>query len=119
MAATKTVSLQPPSFHSSSLSIQPSFRPPAPAQMSPRHGVITLSGYGIAARVEKGHLILEDGVGSERRAGRFARVNHGIRRVVVIGNDGSVSLAALRWLSDQDAAFVMLDPRSCGDRPPR
>lgn len=29
--------------------------------------------------------------------------------VVVIGLDGFVSLAALRWLADQDASFVMLD----------
>ncbi len=29
--------------------------------------------------------------------------------MVVIGADGMVSLAALRWLADQDASFVMLD----------
>ena len=28
---------------------------------------------------------------------------------MVIGSDGLVSLAALRWLADQDAAFIMLD----------
>jgi hypothetical protein len=53
--------------------------------------------------------MLSDGVGNERRAARLPRVNHGIRRVVVIGTDGTVSLAALRWLADQNAAFVMLD----------
>jgi hypothetical protein len=41
--------------------------------------------------------------------GRFARVAHGLRRVVCVGYDGMVSLAALRWLADQKAAFVMLD----------
>jgi CRISPR-associated endonuclease Cas1 len=58
--------------------------------------------------VERGHLTLEDGIGN-RVQGRFARVRHGIRRLVVIGSDGMVSLAALRWLADQDASFVMLD----------
>jgi CRISPR-associated endonuclease Cas1 len=58
--------------------------------------------------VERGHLTLEDGIGTRLRK-RFARVKHGIRRLVVIGSDGMVSLAALRWLADQDAAFVMLD----------
>ena len=29
--------------------------------------------------------------------------------LVVVGSDGFVSLAALRWLADQDAAFVMLE----------
>jgi CRISPR-associated endonuclease Cas1 len=75
----------------------------------PREGVVTLFGYGISARVERGHLILEDGVGCNRRATRLPRVGHGLRRLVVIGSDGSVSLAALRWLADQDAAFVMLE----------
>jgi len=32
-----------------------------------------------------------------------------VSRLVVIGSDGFVSLGALRWLADQDAAFVMLE----------
>jgi CRISPR-associated endonuclease Cas1 len=75
----------------------------------PRSGVVTLLGYGISARVDRGHLVLQDGVGAARRQGRFSRVAHGLKRLVVIGADGIVSLAALRWLADQNAAFVMLD----------
>jgi CRISPR-associated endonuclease Cas1 len=75
----------------------------------PRHGVVTLHGYGISVRVERGHLILEDGIGPVRRYGRFPRVNHGLRRLIVIGSDGAVSFSALRWLADQDAAFAMLE----------
>lgn len=74
-----------------------------------RHGVVTLYGYGITVHVDRGHLILKDGVGSDRREARFPRVGHAIRRLVVIGSDGFVSLAALRWLADQTAAFVMLE----------
>src|SRR5262245_59743336 len=77
--------------------------------IKPRRGVVTLSGYGIQARVDRGHLILEDGIGTARYHARFPRVGHGLERVVVIGADGFVSLAALRWLADQNAAFVMLD----------
>lgn len=76
--------------------------------LSLRHGVVTLYGYGIAVRVEHGHLILEDGIGARHKV-RFPRVRHGIRRLVVIGSDGIISLAALRWLADQDASFVMLE----------
>jgi len=79
------------------------------SQLFPRHGVLTLSGYGINVRVERGHLLFEDGVGSMRRQGRLPRVRHGLRRLVIVGADGLVSLAALRWLADQDAAFVMLE----------
>src|SRR5947199_9679789 len=75
----------------------------------PRHGVVTLFGYGIQARVDRGHLLDEDGIGPERKRSRFPRVGHWLKRLVVIGSDGMVSLAALRWLADQDAAFVMLD----------
>jgi len=77
--------------------------------IQPRQGVVTLFGYGTSVRVDRGHLILEDGIGNDRRKARFPRVGHGLRRLVVIGSDGMVSLAALRWLADQDASFVMLD----------
>lgn len=77
--------------------------------ITPRNGVITLDGYGITAQVDRGHLTISDGIGIDRRHVRLPRVGHGLRRLVVIGSDGMVSLAALRWLSDQDAAFVMLD----------
>src|SRR5256884_8761658 len=75
----------------------------------PRHGVVTLFGYGTSICVERGHLTIEDGIGKQRKQTRFPRVGHGLKRLVVIGSDGIVSLAALRWLADQDAAFVMLD----------
>jgi CRISPR/Cas system-associated endonuclease Cas1 len=77
--------------------------------IEPRQGVVTLFGYGTSVRVDRGHLVLEDGIGNDRRKARFPRVGHGLRRVVVIGSDGMVSLAALRWLADQDASFVMLE----------
>jgi len=70
---------------------------------------MTLFGYGIKVRVDRGHLMIQDGIGPVRREARFPRVAHGLRRLVVIGSDGMVSLAALRWLADQEAAFVMLD----------
>ena len=93
MAATKTVSQVAQSHNS----------------LTPHHGVVTLFGYGIQVRVERGHLLIEDGIGPERYRARFPRVGHGLKRLVVIGSDGMVSLAALRWLADQDAAFVMLE----------
>lgn len=95
MAASDNVSELPESLTSRSL--------------VPRQGVLTLSGYGIVVRVERGHLILKDAIGPEKREARFARIGHGLRRLVVIGNDGMISLSALRWLHDQKAAFVMLE----------
>jgi CRISPR-associated endonuclease Cas1 len=96
MAATSTVP-QYSEHHNFSASIQP------------RHGIVTLFGYGIRVQVERGHLILEDGIGPDRNYARLPRVGHGLKRLVVIGSDGFVSFAALRWLADQSAAFVMLE----------
>jgi CRISPR-associated endonuclease Cas1 len=74
-----------------------------------RQGVVTLSGYGIRAQVSAGHLLLHDGIADERRTIRLPRVNHGLKRLVMIGSDGFITLEALRWLADQKAAFVMLE----------
>src|SRR5579862_1562036 len=75
----------------------------------PEHGIVTLFGYNASASVDRGHLVLNDGIGMNRRQGRLARVRHGLKRLVVIGSTGMVTFEALRWLSDQGAAFVMLD----------
>jgi len=82
---------------------------PAFDRLAPKNSVLTLSGYGIRIVVEGGHLVIEDGVGSKRRRGRFARASAGLKRVVVLGHSGIVSLEALRWLSDIGAAFVNID----------
>ena len=99
MAATQTVPQALPSGNSTAFEML----------RVPRHGVVTLFGYGIQVRVDRGHLVLEDGVGDKRRQARLARVGHQLERLVIIGADGMVSLAALRWLADQKAAFVMLE----------
>jgi CRISPR-associated endonuclease Cas1 len=110
MAAMKTV----PQSRTACNSAHAETNAPAPSKIIhqtvvPKRGVVTLAGYGIKICVDRGHLILEDGVGDSRRAGRFARVNHGIRRVVVVGSDGMASFGALRWLADQGAALAMLE----------
>jgi CRISPR-associated endonuclease Cas1 len=74
-----------------------------------KHGVLTLSGFGIRVTMQSGHLEIEDSIGPDHRRLRLPRVGHGLKRLVIIGADGFVSLAALRWLADQQAAFVMLE----------
>ncbi len=82
---------------------------PAVAAITPRNGVVALTGYGIRVAVERGHLIVEDGIGKERRCGRFSRVARDIKRLVVIGHTGTISFDALRWLHDIGASFVQID----------
>src|SRR5438552_10933091 len=72
-------------------------------------GVLTLYGYGIRVTMQSGHLQIEDGIGPERRKLRLPRVNHRLKRLVCICDDGFITLSALRWLSEVGASFVMLD----------
>src|SRR5258708_26586776 len=76
-----------------------------------KSGVLVLNGYGIRVQVNAGHLLLHDGIADERRTIRLPRVNHGLKRLVMIASDGFITLEAFRWLADQGAAFVMLDRR--------
>lgn len=73
-------------------------------------GVLVVDGYGIRIRVERGQLLIADGIGRHRRAGRFPRAGSSLRRLVVLGHTGAVSLDALRWLADTGVGYVVLDP---------
>jgi CRISPR-associated endonuclease Cas1 len=71
--------------------------------------VLVLSGYGIRLDVERGYLIVEDGVGATRHRQRLSKLPPAPHRVVALGHSGVVSLQALRWLHDRGAAFVHID----------
>jgi len=72
-------------------------------------GIHILDGYGIQIYVERGHLVLHDGIGRDRRTERLNRATGGLDRVVAIGHSGHVTFEALRWIKDAGAAFVQID----------
>jgi len=74
-----------------------------------RKGIVSLSGYGLRVAVEHGRLCLSDGIGASRRQARFSRATSGIRRLVLLGHSGVISLESLRWLHDVRAAMVQID----------
>ena len=74
-----------------------------------KHGVLIVSGFGVKIRMRAGHLEIDHGVGTDRHNVRLPRVGHGLERLVCIGSDGFVSLAALKWLAAQNASFVLLE----------
>jgi CRISPR-associated endonuclease Cas1 len=67
------------------------------------------SGFGLKLFIERGHLVVHDGIGRQRRTVRFNRATSRLRRLVVLGHSGYVTLEALRWLRDVGAAFVHID----------
>jgi len=64
-----------------------------------KSGVLTIHGFGVRVRIQSGHVEIEDGVGTERRKIRLARVGHRLRRLICISEDGFVTFSALKWLS--------------------
>ena len=82
---------------------------PSALSQTSKSGILTLYGFGIRVRMQAGHLEIEHGIGSDRHKFRLPRVNHRLKRLVCIGDDGFITLAALRWLSEVGASFVMLD----------
>ena len=72
-------------------------------------GVFVAAGYGLRLAVERGHLIVEDGIGPDRRRFRWSRLHPRLRRLIVLGHSGTVTLEAIRWLHDVGVPLVHLD----------
>ena len=66
------------------------------------------SGYAIKINVRDGQLHIHDGLGRNRRELRIHRTA-GLKRLVILGRDGYISLDAIGWLADTGAAFLHLD----------
>jgi CRISPR-associated endonuclease Cas1 len=71
--------------------------------------VLVADGYGIRIFVNRRHLVVKDGIGRHRRERRYARATHGLRRLVVLGHTGYVTLETHRWLADVGIAYTHLD----------
>ncbi len=71
--------------------------------------VVVADGYGLTVRVHHGHLVIEDGIGRHRRERRYSRAERTLRRPVILGHTGYVTLEALRWCADVGVAIAHLD----------
>jgi len=71
--------------------------------------VAVASGYGVTVAVERGQLVVADGIGKHRRQRRYPRAGRTLRRLVVAGS-GAITLDALRWCADVGVAVVTVDP---------
>jgi CRISPR-associated endonuclease Cas1 len=76
---------------------------------APRNGVVVAHGYGIKIYVERGHLVVHDGRGRDRRTRQFNRATSKLKRLVVFGHTGYITLDATRWPREIGAAFIQLD----------
>lgn len=72
--------------------------------------VCVADGHGVKIRVDRRHLVVEDGIGRSRRTRRFHKATTDLRRLVILGTTGYISLEASRWLADAGIPVVQLDP---------
>lgn len=71
--------------------------------------VLVVDGHGLRIRVERGHLVLSDGIGSYRRDRRLSRANRTVRRIAVLGHSGHLTLEAIRWCADVGIHLAQVD----------
>ncbi|HXW80377.1 MAG TPA: CRISPR-associated endonuclease Cas1, partial [Acidimicrobiales bacterium] len=71
-------------------------------------GVCVADGFGVKLTVNRGALVIEDGIGTHRRNRRYDRATHGLRRLVLIQPEGFVTFEALRWCTSLGVGVVVL-----------
>ncbi len=71
--------------------------------------VVVVDGYGVRVHVNRGHLIIEDGIGPHRRQRRYSRADRTLRRLVILADTGNLTLDALRWCADLGVAVIHID----------
>jgi CRISPR-associated endonuclease Cas1 len=74
-----------------------------------RDGVLTTDGYGSRIFVRRRRLMIQDGIGRERREIALSRATSGLKRLIVLGHEGYVTFEALRWITDLRAGAYQID----------
>jgi CRISPR-associated endonuclease Cas1 len=72
--------------------------------------VVIADGYGIQLKVHRHHLVISDGLGSHRRERKLPRADRTLKRVVILGQTGHVTLEALRWCHECGISVCVIDP---------
>jgi CRISPR-associated endonuclease Cas1 len=85
-------------------------KPTPPILFELREGLLVLRGHSLRLTVERGHFQVEDESFGVKRRARFSRIDRDLKRVVVLGPSGSISLDAIRWLHGVGVPLVHLHP---------
>jgi CRISPR-associated endonuclease Cas1 len=71
-------------------------------------GVCVADGMGLRLSVERGALVVTDGIGDHCRTRRFDKATHRLSRLVVMGTTGTFSIDALHWCSRLGIGVIVL-----------
>jgi CRISPR-associated endonuclease Cas1 len=80
-----------------------------PADLVVPSGVLVLTGYGLEVSVWRGRLRVRDGIGHSRREAVIHRATGNLRRLVILGHTGFMTIDAIRWLADREVGVIQLD----------
>ncbi|MDX2059498.1 MAG: CRISPR-associated endonuclease Cas1 [Gemmatimonadales bacterium] len=81
-----------------------------PLPFEPAHGVLILRGFSLSLRVNRGHLVIEDESLGVRRLTRLSRIDREVRRLIVVGSSGAITLDAIKWLDGVGLPLIHLHP---------
>lgn len=71
--------------------------------------VLVVDGFGVGLSVTRGHLLVRDGLGKHRRERTLPKTQRTVRRIVILGHTGQITLDAIRFCSDTGITLVQLD----------
>lgn len=80
------------------------------ARDSADSSILIADGFGLRITVSRGHLVVDDGLGRERRERRLTRSQRAVNRIVVLGHTGHITLDAVRWCHDTGIGITVIDP---------
>lgn len=72
--------------------------------------VAVAHGYNVQLRVCGGQLVIRDGMGRHQRERKYPKADRTLRRVVITGTTGYVTLEAYRWCTDHGITVASVSP---------
>ena len=72
--------------------------------------VVIVHGYGIQVKMQHGHLVIRDGIGKHHRERKYPQADRTLRRIIITGPDGYLTLDALQYCRDHGITVTMVNP---------
>jgi CRISPR-associated endonuclease Cas1 len=85
-------------------------QPTHPTPITPKNGTVTLTGHGLTITIDRGYLTLSDGIADQRREARFHKTDRTLKRLIILGHSGTITLEALTWLDHAKIPLTRIDP---------
>jgi CRISPR-associated endonuclease Cas1 len=85
-------------------------QPTHPTPITPKNGTVTLTGHGLTITIDRGYLTLKDGIADERREARFHKTDRSLKRLIILGHSGTITLEALTWFDHAKIPLTRINP---------